>query len=790
MRTKNNLKHLLQTIDKLTMPSRIIIVFSCVGVLVGIIIFSLAKYTLFDHTFYKTLADRQQLRTQELSVNRGNIYGGVDPLRVTSDLGMHPILATTNITQNLSIDPGGLCNLNLLEDFLVDVVYQHLCSNREAESCTDNVMKYTNVYELPENFSIQKDFVSDFIRPVIHEQTHRIYKTSIEIMTWILGSDMNTLIALNNPGVKIIGDGVYLDPTLFDKQNGVETLLNITKITPEQLEDALTLRPNRNVDIIESMGNDLSILIQNRIYDEISGFKLQDLPILQDQEEYLKNSTIYKCLKLEDNPVREYPEWDSMAQIIGFVNRDGDGQLGIEGYFNALLAGQAGQKEERRDSQWRPIFNKDEQSAIKWVDLYLTIDPNIQKNMMDILEQGVRATGANNASAVIMDPSTGAIRAMWSWPTFDPNRPGNADAIKRFYPEEYNSPILYLLGKVLFVESETWKVKKIYQNRYISVDELHEEDDMVKALENPDNVLYIYENNVGLIAHQNIAVSLPYEPGSIFKWLTTAIGLDTGEIESDTMYEDTWSVKVDEFTISNLVNSACQGWHSYRNALNYSCNVGMISIVRKLWRPLFYSYLKKFGFWDITGITLDGEHTGILEAYEKWYNARLFTMSFGQGIQVNLVQMASAYSTLANWWVLMQPYIVDKKVYPDGDTVTTEPIPLRRVISQESSQKITAMLTDSTKQGFAKSGAVDGYTLAWKTWTSQIASSKWWFEAGTNGRTNTSYAGYGPSNNPRFVIIVRFDRPRSTQLAEQSSAKSFHDIAAYLLQYYNIPPEQ
>jgi cell division protein FtsI/penicillin-binding protein 2 len=206
--------------------------------------------------------------------------------------------------------------------------------------------------------------------------------------------------------------------------------------------------------------------------------------------------------------------------------------------------------------------------------------------------------------------------------------------------------------------------------------------------------------------------------------------------------------------------------------------------------PLFYEYLKRFWFLDITGITLDGEHTGALDPYEKWSRAKLFTMSFWQGIQVNLLQMASIYSAFANGWILMQPYTVQKRVYPDWDTVVTEPIPIKRVIGETTSQKVTAMLTESGTIWLAKAGSVPGYTMAGKTGTSQIASSKWWFEAGTNGRTNTSYAGFWPSKDPQFVIIIRFDRPRSTQYAEFSSAKTFKQIAAFLLEYYGIPPER
>jgi cell division protein FtsI (penicillin-binding protein 3) len=124
----------------------------------------------------------------------------------------------------------------------------------------------------------------------------------------------------------------------------------------------------------------------------------------------------------------------------------------------------------------------------------------------------------------------------------------------------------------------------------------------------------------------------------------------------------------------------------------------MINIVQRIGKPLFYEYLKRFGFLTISGVTLTGEYTGALEPYEKWSRAKLFTMSFGQGIQVNLMQMASIYSTFANGGILMQPYVVQKRVYPDGDTIVTEPIPIKRVIGETTSQKIIAMLTDSTKQ--------------------------------------------------------------------------------------------
>lgn len=774
--------------DVLSTQSRITMVLSCFLGLIVFIIFTLARYTLADHEFYKKLADRQQLREVELSVNRGTIYGTIDPNRSESPNPFQTtILATTSIAKDLKIDPSGTCNIDMMEPFLAEVVYEHLCVNRSQVSCFDNVLKYTNTFIVPENFNFSREQIIGFLTPTVREQARRLYKTRIFLAEGVNSNTINTLLALGNPGISVIGDVVYVDPTKFDRSRGINDIIQLLWITPAFLDDALELRKNRNVDIVEKLDPEVALKVMDKITSQTNLTKQQPL---KDQEEFLIKNTFHKCLKLVDHSVRQYPEGPALAQVTGFVDRDGIGRLGIEWYFHDILAGKSGRKDERRDSLGRPIFDEEAEQEIKGADLYLTIDPNIQHAVMEALAEWVRTTGANNASAIVMDPKTGAVRAIGSYPTFDPDRPGNVDKIVRFIPADHEEPIRYLLGKTLFVESPTGTVKKFFENRLVTLNELHDEDAMLLEMADPNKVFYIYENQVGLMAHQDLPLTSPYEPGSIFKGLTVAIGLDTGEIEPDMMYEDRGKIKIDEFTISNLDNNKCQGWHNFRNALNYSCNVGMINIVQRVGRPLFYEYLKKFGLWETTGLTLDGEHTGALEAHEKWPKAKLFTITFWQGIQVNLVQMAAAYSVLANGGIYMQPYIVQKREYPDGDTVTTKPVPVRRVISTTTSQKITAMLTESTQRWFAKAGWVPGYQLAGKTGTSQIASSKWGYEKGENGRTNTSYAGYGPSSDPKFVIVVRFDRPRSTQYAEFSSAKAFREISTFLLKYYGVPPYQ
>ncbi len=195
----------------------------------------------------------------------------------------------------------------MLETFLLDITYRHLCENRSQVSCIDNIMKYTNTFTMPDNFTFSKESILAFIAPVIHEQSHRVYKTRISIASGVSAQDIDKLSALQNPGIIGVGDTVFIDPTRFDKSRGVAEILNILHIDPELLNEALIPRKNRNVDIIERMEPDLSYLVSARISSDTTLFKQQTLTTQAEQEKYLAENTIYKCLKLTDNPVRQYP---------------------------------------------------------------------------------------------------------------------------------------------------------------------------------------------------------------------------------------------------------------------------------------------------------------------------------------------------------------------------------------------------------------------------------------------------------------------------------------------------
>jgi len=268
------------------------------------------------------------------------------------------------------------------------------------------------------------------------------------------------------------------------------------------------------------------------------------------------------------------------------------------------------------------------------------------------------------------------------------------------------------------------------------------------------------------------------------KWITVAIWIDTWEINRYSMYMDKWEVTIDNFTIKN-VSDKCLWYNSFAHAYNYSCNVWMIRIAQRYWKALAYEYLNNFWFSENTWISLEWEVSSQIMNHEKWSIAKLLTSSYWLGISVTPLQMATAYSVLANGWVYIRPRIIERVVFPGKKTIQYKWEVVRRVIKKETSDIITNMLVDSINKWVAWNWKVEGYLVAWKTWTSQIAT-RWTYEEWV-ASTIASYAWYGPAEDPKFVIIIKLDRPRTNEYWGQTAAFIFKDMAEYLLDYYSIP---
>lgn len=287
--------------------------------------------------------------------------------------------------------------------------------------------------------------------------------------------------------------------------------------------------------------------------------------------------------------------------------------------------------------------------------------------------------------------------------------------------------------------------------------------------------------------YSNPTIFTPFEPGSTFKAITMAMGLDKELVSPNSTFVDTGQVKIGPYTIKNS-DLKSHGKQTMSQVLDESLNTGAIHVARKVGREEFREYVKKFGFGAKTGIELDKETPGNIRSLQDKNEIYLATASFGQGLTVTPLQLTNAYAALANGGNLMQPYIVDAIVKPDGTRLQTKPKVVRRVISERASTLISGMLVNVVRKGHGKRAGVPYYYVGGKTGTAQVSRRDG--RGYESSETIGSFAGFAPVDNPKFVMLVKIDHPRSVQWAESSAAPLFGDLAKFLLNYYEVPPDE
>jgi len=419
---------------------------------------------------------------------------------------------------------------------------------------------------------------------------------------------------------------------------------------------------------------------------------------------------------------RYYPETEFGGQLLGFVGYRNDqrvGRYGLEGYFDRELTGQTGSLRAVADAFGRPLaIGEREISQPQDGDsLVLTIDRTVQLTACDLLKKGVETYRAQGGTVIIMDPMTGAVLGMCSYPNFD--------------PEHY--------------------------------------------AEVKDASLY-----------NNPAIFTPYEPGSVFKPITMASAIDRGLVRPQDTYEDTGEIKLASGKVIRNSDLQAHGVQTMVQVLEKSLNTGAVWVVNKLGKQRFRQYVHDFGFGGKTGITLDTEVAGDVSSLDRRGDIYTWTASFGQGITVTPMQLISAFAVLGNGGKLMRPYIVEERIDANGLVTPTVPQVIRQVITARTASTITGMLVSSVESGWSNKAAVRGYYVAGKTGTAQIASPN----GGYGEDVNHTFLGYLPSSKPKFLILVELDRPTKVKHAADSATEVFRQLAEFLVDYYQIPPER
>jgi cell division protein FtsI/penicillin-binding protein 2 len=421
-------------------------------------------------------------------------------------------------------------------------------------------------------------------------------------------------------------------------------------------------------------------------------------------------------VQVEPRARRVYPEGTLAAHVLGFVNDNDKGFYGVEGYYDAMLRGVSGLRQGERDpfGYSIPIGPGQYVPPRNGKKLTLTIDRTAQYIVEKELADAVVRYQAENGTVVVLDPKTGAILAMASWPTYDPNQ---------------------------FTEVDS------------------------KTFADP-------------------AISEQYEPGSVFKIITMAAGLDAGVITPDTTIYDGGVIEVGGRTIYDWDRQP-HGTVNMTTVLAKSLNVGASEVAVMLGKERFYTYVRRFGFGRITEADLDSEGPGTLKTPgdPDWHESDLGTNSFGQGVAVTPLQMAIAVAAIANDGLLMKPYVV-QQITEGERTLRVQPAVVRRAVLAQTAHTLTEMLAVAVEQE-AELAQVPGYRVAGKTGTAQIPVPGGYHPT----LTVASFAGYLPADDPAFVILVVINKPETSSWGGQVAAPVFAHIAQQLVTLFDVPPD-
>ncbi len=432
----------------------------------------------------------------------------------------------------------------------------------------------------------------------------------------------------------------------------------------------------------------------------------------------LKSANIEEIGFVEE-PKRVYPNGHLAGQILGFTDIDSKGIEGIEYDLDSLLAGSPGKVVVKRDARGREIMNNpiDIEESVSGYDVVLTIDSQIQYIVEKELKEGIKKTSAERGMAVLMNPETGEVLAMASYPFFDPN-----------------------------------------------------------------NV-----NKYGEKTRRNFPVWYSFEPGSTMKIFLAAAGFEEKKLKPTSKFDCENGRRKIGHSIINDVHP--HGILSVVEILELSSNICATKIAEVLGKEKLYGYLKSFGFGAKTEIDLPGESSGKLSNSKYWGPVELATLSFGQGVSVTAIQLASALSVVANGGYLMKPYTVKEIISHDGKVVRKrEPEVISRVVSYDTAEEIKKILEGVVENGTGKEASTPGYRVAGKTGTAQVPNP----ETGGyySSRHIASFIGFAPADDPKIALVVVVENPRKSFYGGVVTAPIFKQITEKVLFYLGVSPDE
>jgi len=363
------------------------------------------------------------------------------------------------------------------------------------------------------------------------------------------------------------------------------------------------------------------------------------------------------------------------------------------------------------------------------------------------------------------------------------------EGMEKFFPAKDGNSLILTIDEVIqhIVERELDKAVKTNHAKSGTVIVMDPKTGEVLALANkPDydpNHFWQYKPELW----RNDAVFYNYEPGSTFKIITASAAVEENAVRPEDSFYCSGGITVGGHFI-RCHKASGHGAETFREVVKNSCNPGFIQVGMRLGKERFAEYIKKFGFGQLTGVEIQGESKGIVKDVRDTQPIDVATNSIGQGIAVTPIQLVTAVSAVANGGTLMKPLIVREIATAKGEIVKKfEPIVVRRVISPQTASTVRKLLEGVvTPDGTGRNAVVEGYNLAGKTGTAQKAAAGGGYEA---SKYVASFVGFGPAENPRFVILVMIDEPSgASYYGGQVAAPVFREVARDILRYMEIPP--
>ncbi|MDD3225876.1 MAG: stage V sporulation protein D, partial [Clostridium sp.] len=427
---------------------------------------------------------------------------------------------------------------------------------------------------------------------------------------------------------------------------------------------------------------------------------------------------------------RFYVNGNFLSQVIGHTNSDGKGLTGIELEYDKYLSGIPGRRiaEINKNSANLSYTVSDFSKPVNGDDVVLTIDSTIQAFAEKNAREALIDNKAKAVSIIVSDPRTGEILAMANEPSYDPNNPW--DKTKSFN-----------------------ELQKEWRNR---------------------------------------AVSDAFEPGSIFKVITSTAAMEEKVVSDKDQFNCTGSIKIAN-KIIHCWKRTGHGSQAFGDILKNSCNVGFSILGQRLGAKNLYKWIKNFGFGNKTNIDLPGETKGIVKPESKMGPVDLSTIAFGQANTVSMVQYLSAFNTVANNGVWIRPHLMKKIVHFDSSNNEVkdkvyDDYGEKKVADPDIEKKLRSYLERVISEGGGKKAYIDGYHIAGKTGTAQKPNPNG--GGYESGKYLASFVGMAPSSNPKLTIMISIDEPDPSnyyagQIATPVAKKMFNDCFNYL----NIKPD-